>query len=125
MKRQVRLKTLLLIIPLLCLAFALFATKWRQDAMRRAAFGGLSEVGFSCRIGGPDGLELDYDRRWRLSEAEAARALTHLASLEQPYDLGMTPGTTVGAIRFNSVEQRPSVIAQFEERFPGLISGAR
>jgi hypothetical protein len=119
-RRQFSLRSVAVVIALVCLFLAVAGLKWRQDERRTEAMAELQQMGFQATIGSSDGRPATWLRftKSEFADRDLERCLLYVGALTYRHDLGASKGLEVKLLDFTDCNVSAPIIAAFQSRFP-------
>ncbi|MGD9719685.1 MAG: hypothetical protein AB7O59_00530 [Pirellulales bacterium] len=122
MRWQFRLRTVLLVVLVLCVALAIVSLKLRQDFRRQGAFDELARLEMRTRISADAaGNHLNLaSGAAALGDDDVDRLVTQLKVLRSPHDLGWSTGLEIGEIDLSATRVTPATMERLRAALPGV-----
>jgi hypothetical protein len=118
--RRFSLRSLIIVMTLICIVVSIGALKVRQDRDKSHAMSALRHVGFQQTIGSANGRGATWLRYTRpeFANRDLELSLKSMNAIQKRHDLGISNGLEIKLVDFSNCRVSENAIAEFQAQFP-------
>jgi hypothetical protein len=118
--RRFSLRSLIIVMTLICILVSIGALKVRQDGDKSHAMSALRQVGFQQTIGSANGRRATWLRYTRpeFANRDLELSLKSINTIQKRHDLGISKGLEIKLLDFSNCRVSEHAIAEFQAQFP-------